>query len=201
MPKKVLIIFAHPRLEKSRNHALLIKHVPQQAGITFVDLYEKYPEFNIDVDAEKKLLSEHDVVVWQHPFYWYSAPPLLKQWIDMVLEFGWAYGPGGNALEGKIILNAITTGGTREVYSPEGRNRFTINQFLAPFDQTATLCKMSYLPPFVIHGTHRLDFAALQHESENYFMILEKLAEGQVDVKEVQKYAYINDWWEAEKSK
>ena len=57
-------------------------------------MYEKYPDFNIDVDYEKKLLEKNQIIIWQHPFYWYSAPPLLKQWIDLVLEFGWAYGPG-----------------------------------------------------------------------------------------------------------
>jgi glutathione-regulated potassium-efflux system ancillary protein KefG len=154
MPK-ILVLFAHPRLEKSKINRQLLTVIPKTTDITFQDLYEVYPDFNIDVEAEKKLLSNHDIVIFMHPFYWYSCPPLLKQWIDMVLELGWAYGPGGTALKGKWGFNIISTGGTEEVYQQGARNRFTIREFLAPFDQTVHLCGMEYLPPFSIMGTHR----------------------------------------------
>jgi glutathione-regulated potassium-efflux system ancillary protein KefG len=153
---KTLILFAHPRLEKSKINKALLARVPKHPDLYFNDLYEAYPDFNIDINREKELLVQHDMIIWQHPFYWYSCPPLLKQWIDLVLEFGWAYGPGGNSLVGKKIFNAVTTGGATEAYRHEGRNRFTVQEFLAPFDQTAHLCKMQYLPPFAIQGTNRL---------------------------------------------
>lgn len=116
MPEKILILFAHPRFEKSLNNKLLVRNIPEFDEITFHDLYECYPDFNIDVGFEKRLLTEHNVIVWQHPFYWYSAPPMLKQWIDLVLEFGWAYGPDGMQLRGKFIFNTITSGGQRAAY-------------------------------------------------------------------------------------
>lgn len=116
---KTLILFAHPRLEKSKINNALLARIPQHADLTFNDLYETYPDFNIDVEREKELLLGHDVILWQHPFYWYSCPPLLKQWIDLVLEFEWAYGPGGNALQGKKIFKVITTGGASEAYQHE----------------------------------------------------------------------------------
>jgi glutathione-regulated potassium-efflux system ancillary protein KefG len=50
---KVLILFAHPRLEKSRVNRMLIKHIPKRDNITFHDLYENYPDFNIDIEYEK----------------------------------------------------------------------------------------------------------------------------------------------------
>jgi glutathione-regulated potassium-efflux system ancillary protein KefG len=136
---KVLILFAHPRYEGSANNSLLVKYIPDIPEITFHDLYEKYPDFNIDIDHEKKLLADHQIIIWHHPLYWYSSPPLLKQWIDLVLEFGWAYGPGGNALQGKLIFNAITSGGQRSAYSSEGHNRYSIQQLLAPFDHSGTM--------------------------------------------------------------
>ncbi|HEX5667818.1 MAG TPA: NAD(P)H-dependent oxidoreductase, partial [Chitinophagaceae bacterium] len=142
---RTLILFAHPRLEKSKINKLLVSRIRPSSNLSFIDLYETYPDFNIDIEKEKELLQQHDVIIWQHPFYWYSCPPLLKQWIDLVLEFGWAYGPGGNALNGKIIFNAITTGGAGEAYQHEGKNRFTVREYLHPFDQTALLCKMNYL--------------------------------------------------------
>lgn len=171
---RVLILFAHPRLERSRANLALIGQVPRHPDITFRDLYELYPDFNIDAETEKKLLLEHDIIIWHHPVFWYSCPPLLKQWIDMVLEFGWAYGPGGTALEGKIVFNAITSGGSREAYSASGHNRFTLKEFLLPFDQTARVCKMHYLPPFVVQGTHRLSNEMLAGLTRQYRQLLHK---------------------------
>ncbi len=80
----VLILFAHPKFERSRVNKALVDKIKNKEGVTFHDLYEYYPDFNIDLLKEKKLLLEHYVVVWHHPLYWYSCPPLLKQWIDLV---------------------------------------------------------------------------------------------------------------------
>ena len=153
---RVLVLFAHPALEKSRVHRRLVASVPRDERITFHDLYQAYPEYFLDIDREQELLLAHDVVVFQHPLYWYSAPPLLKQWLDVVLEHGWAYGSEGHALEGKVMLQAISAGGQASAYCEEGYNRWTIRQYLRPFEGTARLCGMRYLPPWVVFGTHRL---------------------------------------------
>ncbi|GAB2799048.1 NAD(P)H-dependent oxidoreductase [Rhabdobacter roseus] len=199
MPNRVLILFAHPLFEKSRVNKELINQVPSQAGITFHDLYEHYPDFNIDVAAEKELLLAHDIIIWNHPFYWYSCPALLKQWIDMVLEVGWAYGPGGNALQGKVVLQILTTGGPQASYQHEGNNRFTMSEFLAPFDQTVRLCKMHYLPPFVIHGTHRLQPSDIRAQATEYAYLLNHLLNEPLDIPQLTTYTYLNDWLKATK--
>jgi len=191
--KKVLILFAHPRMEKSRANKGLLAYIPSADNITFHDLYECYPDFNIDIEAEKKLLLEHDIIIWQHPFYWYSCPPLMKQWIDMVLEFGWAYGPGGTALKDKIIFNAITTGGPDAAYHAEGHNRFTIQEFLRPFEQTAYLCKMKYFPPFLMQGTHKLADKELEGFSEQYVILLTKMATGDFTESHIKEITYLNE--------
>lgn len=167
MPR-LLLLFAHPALEKSRIHKRLIKELKQVPLVTFHDLYEAYPDFNIDIAAEQKLLLAHDVIAFQHPLYWYSAPAIIKQWMDLVLEHGWAYGSEGNMLVGKAALNILSSGGPQQVYAPEGRNRFTYRQFLAPFDQSVRLCKMTYLPPFVVSGTHRLSPEGLEDYANLY---------------------------------
>ena len=194
MSNKILILFAHPRFERSLNNSILVDQIPDIPEITFHDLYEKYPDFHIDLEYEKKLLSDHQVIIWQHPFYWYSAPPLLKQWIDLVLEFGWAYGPGGSSLDGKIVFNSITSGGQRSAYSKGGHNRFTVQELLAPFDQTAVLCKMIYLPPFAIHGTHRISTEEKNLMAQRYRNILERFVKGDFSVEEIKKFPYLNDW-------
>jgi len=190
---KVLIIFAHPRLEKSRVNQMLIKHIPKRDNITFHDLYERYPDFNIDIEYEKDLLAKHKIIVWQHPFYWYSSPALLKQWIDMVLEFEWAYGPGGDALKDKVVMNVITTGGARESYQGTGYNSFTISEFLRPFEQTANLCKMIYLPPFTVQSTHRLTDEDLEKYANQYDILLQKLSGEKLQYNKLQKLEIMND--------
>lgn len=167
-PRRILVLFAHPALERSRVNRRLIHAVSELEGVTVHDLYEAYPDFEIDVRHDQLLCSRHDLIVFQHPFYWYSTPALLKEWMDLVLEFGWAYGPGGEALVGKEVLSVITTGGRQESYCTEGGNRFTMRQFLAPLEQTARLCGMRYLPPLVVHGTHGIGAIEIEAAAAEY---------------------------------
>lgn len=190
---RILILFAHPLFEKSRIHKAMVRAIPDSSGIMFHDLYERYPDFNINIKAEQELLASHDIIVWQHPFYWYNIPPLLKQWIDMVLQFGWAYGPGGEALKGKIIFNALSAGGREQVYNSEGRNRFTIREFLAPLEQTARLCHLNYLPPFVIHGTHTLTPGEIKDYAEQYRRLLILMEGENFRVENYTGVKYLND--------
>ena len=136
--------------------------------VTVHDLYESYPNLHIRVAREQELLLAHDVIVFHHPFYWYSSPAILKEWMDLVLEYGFAFGARGVALTGKKLLSAITTGGGPQAYGPSGLNRFTIREFLRPFEQTAHLCHMTYLPPFIVQGTHVLDDEAIERHATRY---------------------------------
>ena len=190
--KKILILFSHPKFEKSRANKILVDQIKDKEGVTFHDLYELYPDFHIDVTKEKELLSKHDVIIWHHPFYWYSCPPLMKQWIDMVLEFGWAYGPEANALQNKTCLNVITTGGSRDLYCSKGTNSFTINQFLRPFEQTANLCGMNYFPPFAVMGTHNLNDDSLVEYAIKYSNLIEVLQQG-FTLGDFNGCAFLND--------
>jgi len=192
MPR-VLILFAHPRYEQSRAQRVLVEAVSDLPSVTFRDLYELYPDFNVDLAQEKELLLQHDIIVWQHPFYWYSAPPLLKQWIDMVLEFGWAYGPGGTMLKGKWVCNVISSGGAQEAYQEGGRNRFSIREYLRPFEQTAHLCGMQFLPPFLVHGTHKLGDVELHELGACYGAIVQGLAAGSFELSELQSLTYLQE--------
>lgn len=162
------MLLAHPRLEKSRANAALLRHLPRHDAITVRDLYERYPDFDVDVAEEQALLLAHDTIVWHHPIYWYSAPPLVKQWIDLVLAFGWAYGPGGTALRGKSVGHVVTTGGAEAAYQHDGFHGATLMEFLRPLERTATLCGMRWLPPLAIHGTHRLTDDALEEAGRRY---------------------------------
>jgi glutathione-regulated potassium-efflux system ancillary protein KefG len=180
-PARVLVLYAHPAPHKSRVHRRLAEAARSTAGVTVHDLYEAYPDFDIDVPAEQQRLLEHDVVVFQHPLYWYSTPALVKQWEDLVLEHGWAYGSRGTALRGKRWMQAVTAGGRAAVYRADGPNRFTVPEFLHPVEQTARLCGMEWLPPFVVHGTHAMTEADIARAADEYRRLLEALRDGDVE--------------------
>lgn len=181
--RRVLVLFAHPVLERSRVNRRLVEALRDVDGVTVHDLYEAYPTFAIDVAHEQRLLLAHDAFVFQHPFYWYSVPAILKEWQDLVLEHGWAYGAGGTNLRDKITLNAVTTGGPAQAYRNGGYNRFTVRELLAPWEQTAHLCGMRYLAPFTVHAALRV--AAdddLAQRREDYRRLIVALRDGRLDL-------------------
>ena len=190
--QRLLVLFAHPALEKSRVNRRLLAAIGDLEGATVRDLYELYPDFSIDVRREQELLTEHDVVVLQHPFFWYSVPPLLKQWIDLVLEHGWAYGSEGRALVGKQVVNAISTGGREAAYRHGGHNRFTMRELLAPIEQTFVLCGMDFLPPFVVHGAHGMTVDEIDRHAAAYRGALEALQRGDLDPQRVAGLPTLN---------
>jgi glutathione-regulated potassium-efflux system ancillary protein KefG len=188
----VLILFGHPAIQKSRVNRILIRGIQDLPGITFHDLYDAYPDLDIDVPREQGLLLEHEIIVLHHPFYWYSTPAIIKEWEDLVLTHGWAYGREGTALGGKTLLSAITTGGREEAYQKGGHNRFTIRELLAPIEQTARLCGMTYLPPFVVHGTHLSAQSEIERHAGDYRRLLEALRDGTIDIKAAHAYPRLN---------
>jgi glutathione-regulated potassium-efflux system ancillary protein KefG len=190
---KILVLFAHPMLEKSRVQKALLDAARSVPSASVRDLYEEYPDYDIDVHQEQALLSAHDIIVLQHPFYWYSCPPLMKQWIDLVLEHGWAYGRHGKALVGKKMLNAISAGGGSDAYRPSGLSRHAIREFLLPFEQTALLCNMEYLPPFVVHGTHRASTSDIARQAELYAALLTGLGQDTLDLTLARSAEYLTD--------
>lgn len=191
---RLLIIFAHPALEKSRVNRELIGVARTVPGVTLHDLYEAYPTFDLDVAFEQQQLRDHDIIILQHPLYWYSVPPLAKQWLDLVLEHGWAYGSQGNALQGKYLLSVVTTGGGANAYQAGGYNRFTLRQFLIPLEQTAVLCKMSYLPPYAVQGTHRMELAEIQQAAAAYRRLLTALSTDQLPLPDLLDLPLLNGY-------
>lgn len=190
---RVLILFAHPALQKSRVNRLLAEAARAVPGVTFHDLYEEYPDLHLNVEREQALLREHEIVVFQHPFYWYSTPAILKEWQDLVLEWGFAYGDGGTALLGKKLMSAITAGGPEEAYQRDGFNHFTVRELLVPFEQTARLCGMEYLPPLVQHAVLRFDADRVSSAADSYATLLSAMRDDLLDFATLRARRYVND--------
>ncbi|MCP4573456.1 MAG: hypothetical protein GY838_13955 [bacterium] len=150
---RILVNVFHPDLENSRGSIRLLQALEGSENVTVRQLYDIYPDFAVDVKTEQQLLRDHDVIVFQHPFYWYSSPSLMKEWIDRVLEQGFAFPPGvGDEMNGKTWLSVLTTGGAQDAYRSGGFNAYTMSELLRPFQRTAELAGMAWLPPIVVHG-------------------------------------------------
>ncbi|WP_431276893.1 NAD(P)H-dependent oxidoreductase [Variovorax ureilyticus] len=152
---RIYVIAAHPRWRDSRVNIQLLKAAREVPGVDVNDLYDSYPDYAIDVKTEQARLARAEMLVLLHPIQWYSMPSLQKLWLDDVFSYGWAYGRGGNKLEGKDFWLVATTGGPEESYHPQRYNRYFFDAFLPPYEQTATLCGMRFLPPLMLHGARR----------------------------------------------
>ena len=106
---------------------------------------------------------------------------------------GWYESYGGGMYNDNssdpIITNSIFYGNHAE----GGYNGSTINQFLLPFRQTAKLCKMTYLPPFVVHGTHMLDQKGIEEAGREYRRVITALRDGNLSEGAVADHEYSND--------
>jgi glutathione-regulated potassium-efflux system ancillary protein KefF len=157
----ILVLAAHPHVEHSRVNRRLMRAATALPTVEVRDLYALYPDYLIDVAAEQRALADAQLVVWLQPLHWYGMTPLLKLWVDEVFAFRWAYGPGGHALAGKDLWLVTSTGGGDTAYRPDGTNRYFFDAFLPPYEQTANLAGMRFLPPLVLHGAHRVSDEAL----------------------------------------
>lgn len=191
---KVLVLYAHPAQQHSRINSDLAHAVGAIDTVTFVDLYARYPRFKIDVNVEQQRLLDHDAIVLQFPIYWYSTPSLLKEWLDLVLEYGFAYGPGGDKLAGKWLLLAVTTGGEQQAYSERGQNRFELRTLLSPLEQTAHLCQLRFLPPLALFAAHS---APLDGRGARYIGLYKSLISAMcrdtIDLASLQQHALLTE--------
>jgi len=180
----VLVLTAHPDLRLSRVNGLLLegaRELAARAGgaLEVRDLYALYPDYLIDVAAEQAACERARLIVWQHPIHWYSMPPLMKLWVDEVLALGWAYGAGpdarpARALAGRDLWLVASTGGPESAYSPRGYNRYFFDAFLPPYEQTAALCGLRFLPPLLLHGALAASREAVEAHAHSYVERLER---------------------------
>ncbi|MGD2081746.1 MAG: NAD(P)H-dependent oxidoreductase [Chromatiales bacterium] len=170
---RILVLFAHLAIQRSRINRAMVEAARGLPRLVFNDLLETYPDFYIDVERERALALDADLIVFQHPIYWYSAPAIIKHWQDVVLNRGFAYGAGGSALHGKDFMLAISTGGPPETYGPGGIHGRPLEEFLRPFDQMARFCGMNHLPPFVLQGGRLLPEDEVDAHARAYRALLE----------------------------
>ncbi|MBC2121085.1 NAD(P)H-dependent oxidoreductase [Listeria marthii] len=151
---KTLVIIAHPNIENSRVNKVwkeaLLKNT---ADVQIHELYQAYPNWDIDVAFEQQQLQNYDKVIIQFPFYWYSYPPLLKKWFDDVFSHGWAYGSKGDKMADKKLALAISIGDKQYNYQENAPIGYSLETLLTPFRATINHIKADYRGAHTIFGS------------------------------------------------
>lgn len=175
---KTLILVAHPNLEESvinKRWVGELRKYPDQ--YTVHELNAVYPDGDIDVEKEQKLVESHGTLILQFPIFWFNCPPMIKKWLDDVLTHGWAYGSnGGDKLAGRKVALAVTAGIKREDYTEAGRYHYTLQQLLAPFETTFRYTGADYRSFFAFYGAEYGPSAdTIEQSARNYIDFLSRL--------------------------
>ncbi len=182
---KLLVYYAHPGHKHSHVNRHMATTASSVSGISYVDLYGDYPRFDIDVDVEQRRLVDHDVILFQFPLFWYSTPSIIKEWEDLVLEHGFAYGSQGDRLLDKRLMLAVTAAGPEDAYTPQGYQHYPLRTFLTPLEQTARLCKMQFPAPYVLYSALGAPDAGLvEPHVDGYRRLLEAIRDDAYDFDE-----------------
>lgn len=163
---KTLVLVFHPNLKESRVNKVFAETIDKEENVKVRSMYDIYPNGNIDVAREHEFLLDADRIVLQFPFYWYSAPSLLKEWEDKVLDYGWAFGTDGDKLHNKELLIATTTGA--DGYSRGGEVKYSVEELLRPFQAANNLIGTRYLKPFIINNSMAIDANQIEKYAKEY---------------------------------
>ena len=172
MQPKILMILAHPDFEKSLANKHIKNILEQQNNVEVRHLNQLYPNHKIDVQTEQEALKNADIIIFQYPLFWYSVPSILKEWIDSVFTYGFAFGKGNYQLEDKKIIVSFTTGSSNKDY-PED----VVEKIVFPFKGLANFCKMNYLTTVYSHEIANYSDEAKEKSVKNAEIHAKKLIE------------------------
>lgn len=180
-PTITQILLFHPDSERSRVNTALARAALGLEHVAIADMAALYPAgitMEHDSAREAARFLRADRIVLQFPMQWYSTPALLKQWQDVVLT-RMAYmhwDTEGAGLAGKPLMVAATMGAEEATYRPEGRNRFTVAELLAPLHASANRFAMDWRDPFLVFGADALCEDDLAEGGHAYTRALSRLA-------------------------
>lgn len=190
---RLIVYYAHPGHKHSHVNRVMARAAGDVGNITFIDLYREYPRFEFDVNAEQQRLLAHDVILFQFPLFWYSTPSIIKEWQDLVLEHGFAYGRDGNELAGKRLMLAVSAAGPEDAYTENGFQHYPIRTFLTPLEQTARLCSMKFPAPYVLYSSLKAPGdGMLEKHVQAYRQLLEAIRDDAYDFDAAEEMDIVN---------
>ncbi|NQX83650.1 MAG: NAD(P)H-dependent oxidoreductase [Mycoplasmataceae bacterium] len=179
--KKILIIQAHNNFEKSLVNKELISVAKEMENVEIIDIYDRYKGSKVGwmdkglISEDRKIAMESDVIVYQFPFHWYTSPPMLDNWIEWFLGYGWAHG-GKYSLKDKEITVSYTAGEVKSDYTKNGVSLYDSDEFIKRFIATANYCQMKWVDHFKVIGASHLKDGELDLIKKDYKQWLTKIA-------------------------
>ena len=146
--KQVVVLLTHPNIKESRANKALMDAISDMGEVAIYNLYEMRVEDAFNAEIWSTIISHASALVFQFPFYWMSAPSLLKRWLDEVFTY-LAKTP---AVAGKTLMVVTTVGSEHDAYRSGGRNRFTVDELLRPYQASAVHAGMIWQTPLVVYG-------------------------------------------------
>lgn len=153
---KTLVILAHDDIDNSLLNSRFKKELENEENIIYKDLNSIYPTYQIDVKKEQDTLCDVSKIVFQFPMYWYSLPSALKNWIDKVFSYGFAYivDEKGEfvplALKNKEFQVIVTMGAKEDSFI--GEDRLSVKECLNSCFYTTKMLGMKELKPIFFYG-------------------------------------------------
>ncbi|WP_330213650.1 NAD(P)H-dependent oxidoreductase [Pseudomonas sp. Z18(2022)] len=158
------------------NPEYLVYALEQRLGV-------KSQSIAADIQQELDKLLWADLLILNFPIFWFSAPAMLKGWIDRVLVSGVCYGgkrfydQGG--LAGKKALVTVTLGGREHMFG-EGAIHGPLEDMLRPILRgTLAYVGFEVLEPFVAWHVPYISAEAREEFLQSYQRRLEGLADDQ----------------------
>jgi len=162
MKKKTLVIMAHSNPNDSKINKRIKETLKDEEHIIYKDIKSLYGDYNFDVQKEQEDLLNADKVIFQFPLYWWTAPAILKQWMDDVYTYGFAYKYGESGewealnLQNKEFQMIVSIGGSEEDYK---RMNIKVKDCLSSYSITAYSLGMKELDPFLLYGVDAIKYS------------------------------------------
>lgn len=160
MNNKTLVIMAHSNPTDSKINNRIKEILEKEENIIYKDIKTLYGDYKFNIKKEQEDLLNVDKIVFQFPLYWYTAPSILKQWVDDVFEYDFAftYKDDGSfealKLVDKKFQMVVSVGGGKQDYKDMD---IKVQDCLHSYSTTAQVLGMKEEKPYMIYGvdTHK----------------------------------------------
>jgi glutathione-regulated potassium-efflux system ancillary protein KefG len=156
MSSKIVVLMAHGNMDDSILNKRIKTELKDKENIIYKDLTSLYQDFKIDIKKEQNDLLTAKKIIFQFPMYWYSAPAILKRWVDEVFSYGYSYKIDEDgefqalALKDKEFQMIVTMGAKEDSFV--GKGRLSVKECLNSYSYTAKMLGMKEREPFLVYG-------------------------------------------------
>ena len=164
--------------------ARLVDAIRDLDGVTVHDLYEAYPTSTSTCSASSSCCSSTTSSSSSTRSTGTARPRSSRSGRTSCSSTAGPTAPGGTraARQDHAATRSPPAAPSRRT-SKGGYNRFTMRELLAPCDQTAHLCGMRFLAPFVVHAAPPLGRRRTSRRGRaSYRRLIEALRDGRLDL-------------------